>query len=246
MIKDNGVYVCQNCGTKYTLEEARKLIIDEPVEVQGTVKIDESGNLDNYIALAKRARARRDWDDAKKYYNLVEQIDPKNIEAIFYGNYGKAKDTLADSNLSDRQDAFKGLQVSLICVKNNFDIVKEAENRKIIDSISSDIIELTCKTNFKYNTTVNSLNKVIWSDYNETIYLFNNLNAEFMLTTETIAKRIPETNKETRIHYFETAIKHGKTILANRRYVAFPQRINNAISWYRKYINDINPNYVVR
>lgn len=43
LIKENGVFVCQHCGTKYSLEEARKLLVEisGSVDVQGTVKIDK-------------------------------------------------------------------------------------------------------------------------------------------------------------------------------------------------------------
>ena len=34
LVKKDGVYVCQHCGTKYTVEEARKLL--------GTVKVDKT------------------------------------------------------------------------------------------------------------------------------------------------------------------------------------------------------------
>ena len=34
IIKQDGLYVCQYCGTKYSLEEAKKLF------VEGTVQID--------------------------------------------------------------------------------------------------------------------------------------------------------------------------------------------------------------
>lgn len=42
LIKQDGVFVCQYCGTKYSVEEARKMMIDGTVDVQGTVKIDNS------------------------------------------------------------------------------------------------------------------------------------------------------------------------------------------------------------
>ena len=40
LIKQDGVFVCQHCLTKYTVEEARKLMIDGPIEIKGPVKID--------------------------------------------------------------------------------------------------------------------------------------------------------------------------------------------------------------
>lgn len=49
LVKKDGVYICQNCGCKYTPEEARKMMveIDGPVEVTGSVKIDSSDRLSN-------------------------------------------------------------------------------------------------------------------------------------------------------------------------------------------------------
>ena len=44
LVKQEGVFVCQHCGTKYSLEEARKLMVEinGTVDVQGTVKIDNT------------------------------------------------------------------------------------------------------------------------------------------------------------------------------------------------------------
>lgn len=44
LMKKDGFFVCQHCGTKYSLEEARKLMVEinGTVDVQGTVKIDNA------------------------------------------------------------------------------------------------------------------------------------------------------------------------------------------------------------
>lgn len=56
LVKQDGVFVCQNCGTKYTVEEAKKMMIEGTVDVQGTVKIDASDKVKNlYI-----------WPDVQK------------------------------------------------------------------------------------------------------------------------------------------------------------------------------------
>ena len=52
LLKQNGVYVCQHCGTQYTVEEAKKMMIEGTVEVQGTVKVDNSSSIQNYIELS--------------------------------------------------------------------------------------------------------------------------------------------------------------------------------------------------
>ena len=48
LVKQSGLYVCQHCGTKYTVEEARQLI--------GTVKIDKTDDMEKWRTLARRAR----------------------------------------------------------------------------------------------------------------------------------------------------------------------------------------------
>ena len=42
LIKQDGVFVCQSCGCKYSVEEARKLMIEGTVYIQGTVVIDHT------------------------------------------------------------------------------------------------------------------------------------------------------------------------------------------------------------
>ena len=53
LIKKDGMYVCENCGTRYTVEEARKMMIDGTVDVQGTVKVDNSAFVQKYLANAR-------------------------------------------------------------------------------------------------------------------------------------------------------------------------------------------------
>ena len=56
VVKQDGLYVCQHCNTKYTLEEARKLMIEGKVDVTGsTVKVDNTDELENLYELARRA-----------------------------------------------------------------------------------------------------------------------------------------------------------------------------------------------
>lgn len=75
LIKDDGLFVCQHCGTKYTAEEARKLIIDGPVTVEGIA------GADNLLKRAKEFERQRDIDRAEEYFNRVLDLDPDNSEA---------------------------------------------------------------------------------------------------------------------------------------------------------------------
>lgn len=83
-LKQDGVFVCQFCGTKYTLEEARKLMIEGVVQVQGTVKVDTSDELEKLLQAARNARETSDTETAVKHYEKVSALDPNNWEALFY------------------------------------------------------------------------------------------------------------------------------------------------------------------
>ena len=120
--KVDGMFVCQCCGTKYSVEEAKKLMIEGTVDVQGTVKVDNSSFVRKYLDNARRAKAKEDWEEVEKYYNLVEQNDPTNIEAIFYSAYAKAKTSLIVDEIFKRQEVFKVLCNSVSILDDNFDV----------------------------------------------------------------------------------------------------------------------------
>ncbi len=85
IVKQDGLFVCQNCGTKYTLEEARKLM--------GTVKIDETEKFDNIYQLAQRAKETSNIQDAKKYYGMLREQYPNHWEFYFFSIYYDAWDS---------------------------------------------------------------------------------------------------------------------------------------------------------
>ena len=93
LIKQEGVFVCQVCGCKYSVEEARKMMVEGTVDVSGsTVKVDTSEKLKNLYTLARRAKDEDNIQDAAKYYHEIRLEDPNSWEAIFYGVYFKALD----------------------------------------------------------------------------------------------------------------------------------------------------------
>lgn len=83
-VKDGGMFVCQSCGTKYTLEEAKKLMIEGTVEVTGTVTVDNREKVNNLLVLAQRAKRTNDSKTAAQYYQQLLLEEPDNWEAAFY------------------------------------------------------------------------------------------------------------------------------------------------------------------
>ena len=150
LVKDGGVFICQTCGCKYTVEEAKRMMFEGTVDVQGTVKVDNSEFVKKYLANARRAKEKEDWEETEKYYNMVEQNDPHNIEAIFYSAYGKARNTLIDADIFRRAAAFKVLRNCVSIIDDNYLIEREEENKVIIEQISQDILEMTISS-YVYN-----------------------------------------------------------------------------------------------
>jgi tetratricopeptide (TPR) repeat protein len=74
LVKQDGVFVCQNCGTKYSVEEAKKIM----------VTIDNSAKSENALKNARRAMEDKNFQKAQEYYSIVQTEEPENWEANFY------------------------------------------------------------------------------------------------------------------------------------------------------------------
>jgi hypothetical protein len=90
LVKDGGVFVCQSCGTKYSVEEAKKMMVEGTVDVKGTVKVDTSDELKNLYEIARRAKDSDNSENAAKYYDMILVKDPSSWEANYYVVYFKA------------------------------------------------------------------------------------------------------------------------------------------------------------
>ena len=90
ILKQDGVFVCQSCGTKYSVEEAKKMMVEGTVDVKGTVKIDTSSELKNLYEIARRAKDTDNSENALKYYDMILVKDPSSWEANFYVVYYRA------------------------------------------------------------------------------------------------------------------------------------------------------------
>ena len=84
IIKQDGVYVCQHCGTKYTVDEVKKLM--------GVVEIDKSKETKNYLELARRARLEGNAYSASTYYEKVLVENPEDWEAAFFTTFFRASE----------------------------------------------------------------------------------------------------------------------------------------------------------
>lgn len=85
LLKQDGVFVCQSCGCKYSVEEAKKMMVEGTVEVTGTVRVDDSAakkeQISNYLEMAKTAMDGEDIEGVVSYCDRILEVDRDNYEA---------------------------------------------------------------------------------------------------------------------------------------------------------------------
>ena len=159
LVKEDGCFICQYCGAKYSPEEAKRLIVEVngKVDVSGSkVTVDNTSFVERSLENARRAKAKEDWEECEKYYNMVEQYEPTNIEAIFYSSYGKARMALVDSDRFKREQKIKVLNNSISVIDDNYDNSpdKYEENKVLIQNINADLLSMM-NSSFVMNTVNN-------------------------------------------------------------------------------------------
>lgn len=82
LIKQEGVFVCQSCGTKYSVEDAKKMMMEESAEISNTVSIDQSEKYNNLAQLARDAFSDGRFESAYDYCSEALVIAPRNPELI--------------------------------------------------------------------------------------------------------------------------------------------------------------------
>ena len=83
LVKTDGMFVCQHCGTKYTPEEASKLFV--------TFKLDKTQTIEGNRTLARRAMQIEDVVEALRYYDMLLSDEPNNWEAYYFSTICRAR-----------------------------------------------------------------------------------------------------------------------------------------------------------
>lgn len=140
-VKEGDYFVCQSCGTKYSAEDAKKMMIEGTVDVQGTVKIDDSSEIDKLYQLARRAKNDNNSENAQKYYGQIIVKDPSSWEANFYTTYYQSMNCkigeigVAAVRLSNCEDTVFNL------IKEN--VSNPEEQRRAVDEVSAKLIVIS-------------------------------------------------------------------------------------------------------
>jgi predicted Zn finger-like uncharacterized protein len=176
LVKQDGLFVCQHCGAKYSVEEARKMMVegDGDVVVSGTVKIDDKEKLENLYTLARREYNNINFHDALKYYEMILLDDPNNWEPVFMIGlikYGQGN--------HDWEDIANDLTLFSNKIDESVKLLMESENEEDKSGILKNvIIKITSNLASKMKEAVDqkqdSLRKTDnWNDVNRQIYIDN-------------------------------------------------------------------------
>ena len=168
LIKQDGVFVCQSCGCKYSVEEARKMMIEGTVDVSGsTVKVDSSDRVENLLLLARRARNDKNGKDAEKYYSEVLSYEPNNYEAQFYSLYYSARNCTIGEIESKAYLIYNGLSSVLELIENN---VPEEKKKNAYTEVLLGTLEISViLADASDNTFKNSSYRNRLTDYSDRI-----------------------------------------------------------------------------
>ena len=144
LVKQDSVFICQNCGTKYSVEEAKKMM----------VTIDTSAKLENALKNARKAMKNKNYEQAEECYKIVLMEEPDNWEANFYSIYSKAM----TSNASQAADSIKNYIKTVLK-----DIKKLDDNTQQNEAIKQINTDLSTLATFGYNNAIALYNSKISS-----------------------------------------------------------------------------------
>lgn len=165
LLKQDGVFVCQDCGTKYSVEEAKKMMVEGTVEVTGTVKVDSSAKLKNLYEIARRSRDDNNTEKAAQYYDMILQEDPMSWEASFYTTYYSAMQTNIAGIRSAAIKVSNCIDTVLKLIKDN--VPEEKEQLSAVLEVSIRVISIASMLYSAAESHYNDIDFEIRSKYTQ-------------------------------------------------------------------------------
>lgn len=151
-VKEDGMFVCKGCNTKYSLDEAKKMMSEEDTKPVAT---GMSQKLENLYQLARRAKEDDNSENAAKYYEMILIENPTDWEASFYSIYYKAM------SCKIAQIASAGNSVNN-CTKNVLGLINDniSDEQMKKDAVNEMSLRLLIISSMLYNAAVNHYNGI--------------------------------------------------------------------------------------
>jgi|GEM_PF-6045148 hypothetical protein len=190
LIKANGLYVCQQCETKYTVEEARTLM----TEVEG-VSADISFD-DNSLTIARQAMDREDFESAERYYDKVLQQNSNNIEATVLSAFCGAVLSLYYADYHICEQKFNILANAIQTIEDNYDTSPE-DKKEVIERVEkhfTKFFDAYSTKQFAFSGSVQSYNKYVgvrtrFDRTKSVISLFNNVISKYTAVLTSVKEK---------------------------------------------------------
>ena len=98
-----GIAVCDSCGMEHSADRMKEKV----QEIKGTVRVDNTHMIENYLEMANNAYDADNNAEAESYCNKIIEIDPTNYKAWFLkGKAAGWQSTLQNSRVSESVSAF--------------------------------------------------------------------------------------------------------------------------------------------
>ena len=208
LVKQDGMYVCQNCGTKYDPEEARKLLVE--------VKIDNSAKIQNLYQLARRAYKEGNYEDSANYYQQISIDMPDNWEANFYKVLCKQRCCMVKDLEYALTAVYNNISSTVSLILLNHDFTNEEVSKQItevaVETMNFAITARFAVSDFLQKDYNSHGDSQYYSDYaKELCSKVERLYCLLLIKTAEI--RIPEM-KQTKLEAYQIAIESNNDVKA--------------------------------
>ena len=132
-VKDEGMFICQGCGTKYTLAEAKALMVEvedgAPAPAPSPAPtVNISQQIDNLLVLAENAFGACNNSEAEGYCDRILELDVTFYKAwlikgkaiCWMSTYGKPRVTEGASTLKKAIEYAHSKKVSKVYIYSTF------------------------------------------------------------------------------------------------------------------------------
>ena len=242
MIKQDGLFVCQTCGTKYSVEDAKKMMIEVEGDDNRSVSRRElSSELDNLYEIARRAKDTDNNENAYKYYDMIMVKDPSSWEANFYVVYFKAMSCKIAEIANAGSSVEKCLESVLTLVQKGVD--DEEEQKKVISEIYSRCSVIATMLSNAAENHFNGIDSQIKGNYIQEYVNNASSSTDIMYTLgNTLIDKFEDRYGSIAASSWEDGIKlHNKYL----NYLNDKESNKNIMTKYAEKIKKYNPSYAL-
>ncbi|MGN1130096.1 MAG: TFIIB-type zinc finger domain-containing protein [Ruminococcus sp.] len=160
LVKTDGFFVCENCNTKYTLEEARKLMNgnSSPVYQESTNDVSLMTS-DNALKLAREALTKKDYENSAKYYDIVLSEQASSWEAKFYSVYTRAITRPATETVNTSANLINNGVAVLELINDT--VSDDNEKKKAVAEIANKLVQISTILLTNATNYFNSINREV-------------------------------------------------------------------------------------